>query len=395
MKICLLFQNDFPPDPRVSRTLKTLSEAGHQVELFCDNRHTRPHCETIEGVLVTRIKTVASRAKGWRRLAGLPIFWNPIWMWQFLRFVKSKRFDALHAVNLTMLPLGFLCARLMGVPVIYDMHENYPAALRSWRLKGWFNRIFKSAALAEKLDRFFIRRVDRIIVVVEEAAEYVIRLGARPENIAVVYNTTDVQKFFAAKISKEIVRKYRARFTLVYTGVLSPDRGLEVVLEAVPLLLPKIPNLKLVIAGGGASEMVLRKRVEGAKLQDFVEITGWVDPELFPSYIAAASIGIVPHLSDPYIDSTMANKLFDYMTMGKPVVVSDAKPLARVVRECACGWVFSSGSAASFADAVFLARDDAEAAGQRGRRAVMEKYNWAISSRVLAQFYARLEHSTR
>lgn len=387
MKICILFQNDFPPEPRLARTAQALMQLGHEVELFCDSRRGRPHEEIIDGLAVTRVRTVATREKGWRRFAGLPIFWNPIWGWQFLAFARRKKFDAIHAINVTMLPLGYLAAKLFRARGVYDMYENYPAALRSWKLRGWFNRLFRNAAVAERVDRFFISRVDHVFVVVEESATRARALGAREERLSVVYNTTDVQALLAQPLDLAIVQKYHAHFMLVYTGNVSAERGLETVIAAMPLLREKIPNAKLVIAGGGPSEQSLRALIAARALESCVEITGWIDDKLFPSYIHAAKICLVPHPANPFIDSTLPNKLFDYMALGKPVIVSDAKPLARIVQECACGAVFESHSAESFVAAVESIRLNLEEAGERGKQAVAAKYNWQNSSRALQAYY--------
>ncbi len=390
MRVCILFQNDFPPEPRLSRTAQTLMQLGNEVELFCDNRHNRPRHEIIEGIRVTRVKTVQTRRKGWRRLAGLPIFWNPIWVWQFLLFAWRKKFDAIHAINITMLPLGYLAAKLLRVPIAYDMYENYPAALRSWQLRGWFNRLFRNAAFAEYVDRFFITRVNHLFVVVEESAVRARTLGVKAERLSIVYNTNDVQALLAQPFNVAILQKYEPHFMIAYTGNVTPERGLETVVHAMGRLRKKIPTVKLVIAGGGSSEPLLRDLVNTGDLAACVEITGWIDDKLFPSYIHAAKICIVPHTANPFIDTTLPNKLFDYMALGKPVIVADAKPLARIVRECDCGAVFASGSPDDFISAVERVRMRLNEAGERGKSAVATKYNWHNSSRALREYYNKL-----
>lgn len=390
MKVCILFQNDFPPEPRLARTAQTLIQLGNEVELFCDNRHNRPHQETLDGIRVTRIRTVASRKKGWRRLVGLPIFWNPVWIWQFLAFAWKRKFDAIHAINITMLPLGFLAARLLRVPIVYDMYENYPAALRSWKLRGWFNRFFRNAAFAEFVDRFFMPRVDHVFVVVEESATRAKSLGVPEERLSVIHNTADVQTLLAQPLDSSILQKYEPHFMIVYTGNVTPERGLEAIILAMVDLQAKISNIKLVVAGGGPSEQQLCDLVETHCLNSVVEITGWIDGNLFPSYIHAAKICIVPHTANPFIDTTLPNKLFDYMALGKPIIVSDAKPLARIVHECGCGAVFESGSAASFIAAVENLRTQLDESGKRGKLAVTTKYNWHNSSRALREYYNNL-----
>jgi glycosyltransferase involved in cell wall biosynthesis len=81
------------------------------------------------------------------------------------------------------------------------------------------------------------------------------------------------------------------------------------------------------------------------------------------------------------------------MILAKPVLVSHAKPLARIVRECSCGFVFQSGNPPDAAEKIVEAyqkRLDAEI-GERGRRAAVSRYTWEIASLNLLTVYRRLE----
>jgi len=317
----MLFQSDFPPEPRLSRTASLLIRDGHHVELFCDSRKGRPLHEQIEEMAVHRIKNVLPEMSGIGRLLRLPIFWNPIWVYQFIKFVARGNFEVIHAINLTMAPLGLLAGKIFRLPVIYDMYENYPAAIRSWRLRGIFNRVFRNAAAAEMLDRLCVRAVDWLIVVTEESAERAQRLGAREDKIAVVHNTANLQELERRKIDDDIQRRYQSNYTMVYTGIVGFDRGLDTVIAAMPKLRERIPAIKFVIAGGGPSEPALRELANRLEVEDCVDFTGWIDHQLFSSYIQVADLCIVPHPADDFINTTMPNKLFEYMAAAKPVLV--------------------------------------------------------------------------
>jgi glycosyltransferase involved in cell wall biosynthesis len=91
-------------------------------------------------------------------------------------------------------------------------------------------------------------------------------------------------------------------------------------------------------------------------------------------------------------NTTIPNKLFDYMSYGLPVITSDAEPAARIVREECSGVVFRSGDAEDFARAVRALVDPAERMrlGLNGRSAVEERYNWSVDE---ARLFAALEVS--
>lgn len=391
----MLFQSDFPPEVRLERTAKSLLRAGHEVWLVCDNRKGRPHEENYGEMRIRRIRNLARSTRGASQLLALPIFWNPIWVSQFVPLVLARRFEVLHAINLTMVPLALAVGRLLRIPVVYDMYENYPAALRSWNLRGRFNRVFRNPRAADLLDRVCVRAADYLLVVTEEAEERLRDLGVGHDRIAVIHNTPDLDAMGQYPLKQEIVAKYKDDYVVLYTGWLSPERGLETAIDAMALIRRQVANARLVIAGGGPSEEALRTFARSRGATDYVEFTGWLDHRLFPSYIAAAQVCIVPHPADPSINTTSPNKLFEYMALAKPVVVSDARPLARVVHNHHCGEVFTSRDAESLAAAVLHLRGREEITGERGRRAVLGTYNWAASSQRLLAAYEFLRRVRR
>jgi len=275
------------------------------------------------------------------------------------------------------------------------MHENYPAAMRVWRQKGMIALIFKNYRLDLLLDKFCWKKVNKIIVVVEEQQEYLLSRAVSRTKIHVVSNTENINKFKELEIDGDIVDRYTNEFMILYIGTISIDRGLETPIRAMSAIADKLRYCKLVIVGKGKYREQLINLAAQEGVTEFVKFVDWVDFHKVPSYIMASKVCIVPQPSNPFIDNTIPHKLFQYMTLGKPVVVSDAKPLARVVNECHCGEVFTSNSAESFASAVFRIAHGKTDYGENGSNAVMEKYNWQTSSKELIRLYKQVVDESR
>ena len=121
-----------------------------------------------------------------------------------------------------------------------------------------------------------------------------------------------------------------------------------------------------------------------------VDFTGWQPFSLVPSYIAASKVCLIPHIASGHTNTTIPHKLFQCMAMAKPVVVSSAKPLERIVRETEAGLIYSSGDVDALAQAVVRIHQNSESAsrfGEVGRKAVKEKYNWQIEGEKLLALY--------
>ena len=109
-----------------------------------------------------------------------------------------------------------------------------------------------------------------------------------------------------------------------------------------------------------------------------------------PGLIGLSDICTVPHVKNDFTDATIPHKLFQYMLMGKPVVVSDAKPLKRIVEETGCGRVFKNRDDRDLAGvllSLYKNPDQRETMGGRGRIAALEKYNWKKEEESLLELY--------
>ena len=99
------------------------------------------------------------------------------------------------------------------------------------------------------------------------------------------------------------------------------------------------------------------------------------------------TFGLLPLHRNEHMDTTEPNKLFDYMSMGLPVVTSDTIPSARIIRTENAGAVFPARDVAAFAAAISSLRDPALRAelGANGRAAVDRQYNWERDSLELVR----------
>ena len=152
MKILMLLQKDFPPDIRVEKEANTLIRAGHEVHLFCKNNHKQDE-EIVQNIFVKRVKS-RFRIQWFTKIINYPIFFNPFWIFQAKKIIHQENIDVIHAHDLPMAPLALL-VRGKKIRIIYDMHENYPAALQIWRRKDFISWIIK-------IHKFFLKELNRI-----------------------------------------------------------------------------------------------------------------------------------------------------------------------------------------------------------------------------------------
>jgi len=382
MKIALIWKNDYPWDIRVEKITNALHEAGHEVYLLCGNKKQLKTEEVIGGVNIVRLPCVPNRFIN--SLISLPFHFNPFWLKMAGETVRNKGIELVIVRDLPLVSIGIYLKKRFHIPLILDMAENYPAMYwdriekGGWTaIKNWF---VKNPHLMEYAEKRAIVESDHIFVVVEESAQRLIANGADSAKISIVSNTPDLRNF-----SNGSPRENHSHVQLVYVGFIQA-RGLDIIVESLGRIRDVGIPVKFVVIGDGHYLNQLKLIAKQHQVEHLTEFKGWVKSALIPAYIHESDIGVIPHKKNPHSDTTVPNKLFDYMACAKPVIVSNARPLQRIVEEERCGMVFSAGSVESFTEALRQILRNPTAAmemGRNGAAAVKRRYNWGYDSAVL------------
>ncbi|MEW6418490.1 MAG: glycosyltransferase family 4 protein [Nitrospirota bacterium] len=388
MRIAILWKNDYPWDVRVEKISKSLISFGHEVHIIARNLKKLPSYEKLDGIHVHRLRSLNNDSLN--AAFSIPSFLNPFWYLRINKICTEHQIDLIVIRDLPLVLNGVAIAKMRGIPTLFDMAENYSALWMEVARSHGFkisNFILKNPVLGRYLERFCVKLVDHILVVIEEAKKHLVDLGVKEEKISIVSNTPDIREVEKqlSRASRQIER-WNGKTVLLYQGYVNKARGLRVAVQAMPRLIKEYHNLVLVIIGDGDDLQALRNLRADLKMENHVELLGWVTSNEISALIAASDIGIIPHYASEHKNTTVPNKLFDYMVCGKPVIVSSAKPLKRIVDEEKCGLVFESGNVESFSKAVMQMISHPSAMkqfGERGREAVKKRYNWERDSRIL------------
>lgn len=395
----MVLEEKFPPDIRVEKEARTLLKAGHELSLLSLGVNGKPGEEVVEGIKVIRTELLPPKKMlrhAWDDFRFTFNFIDPFWKKALFKAVEQEKPQALHIHDLPLVKTGLSVARAFNIPLVADLHENYPEALKAWRAgwKGKITNLISPPWRWKQLEKYCVRQADRVITVMDEAKEHYVKDCGRPaEEVTVVMNTTNPDYFYSLPIKKQILNKYEPYFILLYIGGIAIFKGMGTAISAMPLILKEIPNARLVLVGQ-RDEVLFNKMISDKHLDREVELIPWQDSTLMPSYIAASDVCIMPYLASPHVDTSSPHKMFQYMCMGKPLVVSSAKPLARVGKETGCALVYRAGDVEGFAKAVieiYKDRDLANKLGAAGQKAVKEKYNWQNDGLELLKLYESLE----
>lgn len=266
------------------------------------------------------------------------------------------------------------------IKVIYDVHEDLPRQIMG---KYYITKGIKKllARIIEVFENIATRHMDAIV-----AATPVIAKRFPGRKTIVVQNFPLITEFSAQGF---VPYKYRpAHFA--YLGGISKERGAAEMITAIW----KVPNEETeLILAGEFSPKTLKAQLEAMDGWKRVDYIGWASREEVGFLLGNVRAGLVLFLPLPNHLNAQPNKMFEYMAAGLPVIASDFPLWRHIVDSTQCGLLVDPLKPNTIAEAmqwILEHPSEAEAMGQRGKRAVRERYNWERESKKLIALYQRL-----
>ncbi|MGV9763867.1 glycosyltransferase family 4 protein [Micromonospora tulbaghiae] len=178
---------------------------------------------------------------------------------------------------------------------------------------------------------------------------------------------------------------------LVYSGAMATQRGVDTVVEALPLL-PGV-HLALVVADPDAAYVrQVVARAARHQVADRVHVLPYVPHRQLVAFLAAADVGLIPLHHWPNHEIALITKFFEYAHARLPIVVSDVRTMAETVRATGQGEVFRARDAADLARAVraVLADPARYRAAYEGEDSPLQEWTWEAQAARLDALYRRL-----
>jgi glycosyltransferase involved in cell wall biosynthesis len=390
--ILMVLETPFPPDERVENEILVLTKEGFHVTLVCaaKERNGNITVEQIENLIIYRIPVSKFIYKSGAIALIVPFYFS-FWSKRLNRIINEIKPDAIHIHDLPLVKVGIRLSRKHKIPVVADYHENRPEIMKMYHhvqsfpgkylisIKGWYKYQIRQTP-----------KVDRLILVTDEAKEYYAEYyGIDIKKITVLPNYISTERFRAFGFSAEAASENARPFTAVYFGETGLRRGTMTILESAKILHEK--NIKFIIIGNSREQEILEKTVRDQGL-DNVTLTGRLPVPQAMKIISSSDIGLCPFLRNIHHDTTYANKMFQYMALGKPVVVSNCTAQVNVVKLENCGVIFTSGNASDLSEKILSLTEKSgyELLSRNARSCVYSKYNWETSGVRLTNLYNEL-----
>ncbi|SNR15212.1 glycosyltransferase family 4 protein [Tenacibaculum jejuense] len=393
MKIGMILDNVYPPDPRVENEAIELIKGGHDVFLFCLTYNNQSLKEEVKKIKVRRYKSSKLEYK-LSALAYTVPFYTIMMKRKIKDFIISNEIEALHCHDIRVAEAVFSANKEFNLPVVLDLHDNLPENMKFYpHLQKFPGKYIISPKRWKQKEAIFLKKATNVLTVSQEFVDQLKERVENPDKVLLVPNTINKSFYENAKIDESIIERYKNNFVVLYLGDTNVRRGLLTAINAVPELIKTIPNFKLVIVGSNTTDTVLKSRAKTLGVNDYIDFEGWQDLTLFPSYILTSSICISPLRRSIQHDVAYANKIFQYMGFGKPLVVSNATAQQKLIEKYNSGLVHEERNSEDFSEKILTLYNDQELRvklGENGQNFVRNHFVWEITAKTLIDLYHSL-----
>jgi glycosyltransferase involved in cell wall biosynthesis len=366
-----------PPRPvRVCFLIDELASAGTETQLLAlirnlDRRRVRPYLCLLRGDSPVSQALEPDDSPILR--LGVRSLHHPrtfVRAWQFVRFLRRERIDALQAYFPDSGYFGLPAAWLAGVKYRLRTRNNLGHALTP--LHRWLGRAFNV------LTTTTVANCEAARQALLEAEQ------PRPESVVVLENGVDLGRFRNIPLPMARPAAERARVGVVAN--LRPVKGLDVFVDAAGRLREQHPRAVFEVAGEGELQEALKQQAEAVGLGDRFRLQGGVSD--VPGFLAGLDVAVLCSHAEG-----MSNALLEYMAAGRPIVATAVGAAPNLIEDGVHGLLVPPGDAVRLAKAMGRLLGDralARRLGESARRRALERYSRVAMVRRFEDFYERL-----
>ena len=394
MRILLLNQCFYPDVVATAQhgwdLARHLRRQGHEVtaiasrSIYGSRGATLPASETIGGIRIVRVgASMFGKASILARTIDFALFYL-LALWKAVTLPKHDVCICFTTPPFIAL-VGLMLRLIRGTKFVYwvmDLYPDLPVACGVMKERSLITRFF------EAVNRFCLRRADRIVVLGRCMEERVLAKGVDPTRVSTINVWSDHVEIRPVPRERNAFRRDWAvgdRFLVMYSGNFGLGHDIETIADGVRRLATD-SSILFAFTGGGERKAELLEILRTHCVSNFVE--GPYQPrERLDELLSAADLHLAS-LKEGCEGIMVPSKLYGVIAAQRPIVFvgSHLGEGARVIDEERCGIVVPCGDADAFAAAIRTYANDADeaaAAGMRGRNALAEKW---CAERALAKW---------
>jgi PEP-CTERM/exosortase A-associated glycosyltransferase len=302
--------------------------------------------------------------------------------------------DVLHAHSPSLNAIAALRAgKRFGIPVVYEVRAFWEDAAVD---HGTSTENGLRYRLTRALETYALKQADAVTTICEGLRKDIVARGVPADKVTVIPNAVDIEKFSMGG-TPDLALKDQLGLggsrLIGFIGSFYAYEGLDVLLRAVPQLVARMPDLRVLLVGGGPQDAQLRQMAKDLNIADKVVFTGRVPHDQVNKYYDLLDVLVYPRLSMRLTDLVTPLKPLEAMAQGRILAASDVGGHLELIEDGKTGVLFGADDPDSLADkvgALLAAHDTWPHLRQAGRRYVETERNWKVSVGRYPAIYGRL-----
>ena len=286
-----------------------------------------------------------------------------------------------HSPVLDAIP-ALRVGRRLGIPVVYEVRAFWEDAAVDHGTTAEGSLRYR---LTQRIETHALRQARHVFTICEGLRRDIVARGIAPERVTVIPNAVDIESFEPGGTPDAALAAALglAGATVVgFIGSFYAYEGLDLLLDALPALLARRPEVRVLLVGGGPQDAALKAQAQRLGLADRVVFTGRVPHDQVQRYYDLVDVLAYPRHSMRLTELVTPLKPLEAMAQGRLLVASDVGGHKELIRHGETGWLFEAGNAQALAGAVdeLLAhRERWPALRAAGRAFVERERNWTRS----------------
>lgn len=398
MKVLHLFDHSIPLHSGYTFRSRAILQQQHKMGI--DTCHvTSPKqgfaesdIETIDGLTFYRTKVpthFASKLPVLNQLCLVPAMKK-----RLLEVIKIEKPDVIHAHSPALNGLAAIQAgKATGIPVVYEIRAFWEdAAVDHGTCKEGDLRY----RMTKALETYVINKADAVTTICDGLRQDIISRGISPQKITTIWNAVNTEQFDLIKQKDKDLEQQlglQNKQVLGFLGSFYAYEGLDLLIQALPSILEKLPNTRLLLVGGGPQEQALKSLITQLGLSDYVIMPGRVPHKDVNRFYSLVDLLVYPRKSMRLTELVTPLKPLEAMAQGKILLASDVGGHHELISHEKTGWLFKADNSSALADSAIalLSKPDLwPSIIENGRAFVDNIRNWKNSTAPYAEVYSKL-----
>lgn len=313
---------------------------------------------------------------------------------RLLELARELHPDVIHAHSpvLNAVP-AIRVGRKLGIPVVYEIRAFWEDAAVDHGSTKEDSLRYK---LTRALETWAVKKADAVTVICEGLRKDLIARGIEPGKIVVIPNAVDIDKFsVGGKPDAELKMKLGLAGSRVlgFIGSFYAYEGLDLLIAALPAILKQMPDVKVLLVGGGPQDTALKQQVMALDLKDRVVFTGRVPHDEVNRYYDLIDVLVYARHPMRLTNLVTPLKPLEAMAQGRLMVASDVGGHKELIEDGKTGVLFQAGNAGDLASKVvgLLKYEQGwDSMKKNGRQFVEAERTWAASVARYRRVYGGL-----